>query len=103
MIVKNVFLNKSIKKKIFYWLQWWSLYKLARPNLHVYVSISQLIIHVKSEYLYLYICIWIYIFRGTDKKVFLESLIQQKNIFMNSMAASLQNGRPNIFDCQYLG
>ena len=23
-------------------------------------------------------------------------------MFMNSMAASLQNGRPNIFGCQYL-
>ena len=36
-------------------------------------------------------------------KYFLEIVIQQKNIFMNSMAASLQNGRPNIFNCQYLG
>ena len=37
---------------------------------------------------------------GIDKKVFLEILIQQKNIFINSMAASSQNNRPNIFKCQ---
>ena len=40
---------------------------------------------------------------GTDKKVFLDILIQQKNMFMILMAASLQNGRSNIFSCQYLG
>ena len=37
-----------------------------------------------------------YSFRGTDKKVFLGILIQQKKIFKNSMAASLQNSWPNI-------
>ena len=53
----------------------------GRPNLHAYMSISQLPIHVKSEYLYLDIH-----FQGTDKKIFLEIFIHQNNFFMNSMA-----------------
>ena len=48
-----------------------------------------------------------YIFNGNGntliEKVFLDILIQQKNIFINSIAASLQNRRPNIFRCQYVG
>ena len=36
------------------------------------------------------------------KKYFVEILIQQNNIFINSMAASLQNARPKILKFQYL-